>query len=128
MFAVKVCSEVREAVGRSSKFAAREVQLVIGSFQILGPAKVWVVDEQRAVRGGKGRRVDNCKGKGPAHLDRAAFPKESGCQVGQSTLQGLHEFVSVSSTMEKQRCEMQRTMDDTQQAKGQFQRWVINQN
>ena len=95
--------------------------------QVVVRAKVWVVDEQRAVRGGKGRRVDNCKGKGPAHLDRAAFPKESGCQVGQSTLQGLHEFVSVSSTMEKQRCEMQRTMDDTQRANERLPRWVINQ-
>ena len=87
MFGVKICAEVREAVGRSSKFAARKAQLVVGILQIVGRAKVWVVDEQWAVRGGKGRRDESCKGKSPAHLDRAAFPKESGCQVGQSTLQ-----------------------------------------
>ena len=92
MLGVEICAEVQEGVGRLSKFTAREAQLVVEILQIVGRAKVWVVDEQWAVRGGKGRRVDSCKGKSPAHLDRAAFPKESGCQVGQSTLQCLHEF------------------------------------
>ncbi len=63
MFSVKICAEVREAVGRSSKFTAREVQLVAEILQVVGRAKVCVVDEQWAVRGGKGRRVVSCTRK-----------------------------------------------------------------
>ena len=59
-----MCTEVREAIGRSSKFAAREVQLVVEIlWQILGRAKVCVVGEQWAIRGGKGHRVVICERK-----------------------------------------------------------------
>ncbi len=78
MISVEVCTEVREAIGRSSKFAAREVQLVVEIlWQILGRAKVCVVGEQWAIRGGKGRRVVICeRKKGPAHFGSAILPKK----------------------------------------------------
>ena len=64
MFSVIICAEVREAVGRSSKFTAREAQLVVVEIlQVVGRERVWVVDEQWAVRSGKGRRVVICKRK-----------------------------------------------------------------
>ena len=64
MSGVEVCAEAREAVGRSSKFAAREVQLVVEILGlILGRDKERVVNVHQANRDGKGRRVVICKRK-----------------------------------------------------------------
>ena len=78
MFAVKIWSEVREAVGRSSKFAAREVQLVVKiPWRILRQEKERVVHEQEATRDGEGSRVVICQRKeSPAHFGIALLPKK----------------------------------------------------
>ena len=50
MLGVEICAEVQEGVGRLSKFTAREAQLVVVDIlQIVGRAKVCVVDEQWAL-------------------------------------------------------------------------------
>ena len=78
MIEVEVSTRAREAVGRSSKFAAREVQLVVEILgMILVRDKERVVNVHQANPEGKGRRVVICKRKrGSVHLGSALLPKK----------------------------------------------------
>ena len=87
MSEVEVSARARKAVGRSSKFAAREVQLVIKiPWRILGQEKERVVHEQEATRDGEGSRVVICQRKRESGTLWYRTPsKEGGCQVGPSS-------------------------------------------
>ena len=75
---MEVSARARKAVGRSSKFAAREVQLVVKiPWRILRQEKERVVHEQEATRDGEGSRVVICQRKeSPAHFGIALLPKK----------------------------------------------------
>ena len=86
MSEVEVSARARKAVGRSSKFAAREVQLVVEiAWRILGQEKECVVHVQEAIRDGEGSRVVICQRKESGTLWYRTPSKEGGCQVGQSS-------------------------------------------
>ena len=86
MSEVEVSARARKAVGRSSKFAAREVQLVVKiPWRILGQEKECVVHVQEATRGGEGSRVVICQRKESGTLWYRTPSEEGGCQVGQTS-------------------------------------------
>ena len=123
MSEVEVSARARKAVGRSSKFAAREVQLVVKiPWRILGQEKECVVHVQAATRDGEGSRVVICERKeSPAHFGIALLPKKG---VAKSVRAFDIFCTSVRGQliqMEKQRCEMRGTMTRLSKQMGSFE-------